>query len=747
MIIMSLKPKRVDFDATWDLLKETIQGVITLGDVPRSIWNDRFTDVYAICVAYPEPLGDRLYQETKKFLDEHVKELFKVVVSKGEENLLSNYHRCWFEYSKGTEYLNKLYSYLNTQHIKKQKLSEADLNYGALGLELQEQMLEIGELGLDLWKKNMIEPLKDVLVNLLLDCIRSDRTGDNPNQAVVHGVVHSLVNVEEYKRKNPVELYEKIFETPFLAATGDHYRLEASKLLQESDCSVYMEKVIQRLDDENLRSRKYLHPSSYAKVTQECEQRMVADHLQFLHGECKLMVQQEKKKDLQNMYTLLKPIHNGLGMLIQEVQDHIKTKGLESITNLKGENIPAQFVENMLQVHKKYSELIQEVFHNDQQFVGALDKACAAVINSRQNAKQPCRSPELLAKYCDSLLKKSAKGISESETDDKLAQSITIFKYIDDKDVFQKFYARMLAKRLIHGQSMSMDAEEGMINRLKQACGYEFTNKLHRMFTDMSVSADLNNKFSSYLKKETVDLGINFGIYVLQAGAWPLGQSNLTPFAIPQELERSVQMFEKFYSSRFSGRKLTWMHNLCSAELKLCYLKKPYIVTMGTFQMAILLLFEVTDSLSYHELQESTLLNSEQFQKHLLSLVETKLLTSSDELEMNADTVLTLNIEYSNKRTKFKITTAIQKETPQEIDQTHSSVDEDRKLYLQAAIVRIMKARKVLRHNTLIQEVIGQSRTRFSPSISMIKKCIEALIDKQYLERTPNSTDEYSYVA
>jgi cullin 2 len=72
-----------------------------------------------------------------------------------------------------------------------------------------------------------------------------------------------------------------------------------------------------------------------------------------------------------------------------------------------------------------------------------------------------------LAKYCDSLLKKSAKGISESEIDEKLAQSITIFKYIDDKDVFQKFYARMLAKRLIHSQSQSMDAEEAMINRLK----------------------------------------------------------------------------------------------------------------------------------------------------------------------------------------------------------------------------------------------------------------------------------------
>ena len=76
----------------------------------------------------------------------------------------------------------------------------------------------------------------------------------------------------------------------------------------------------------------------------------------------------------------------------------------------------------------------------------------------------------------------------------------------------------MLAKRLIHGLSMSMDSEEAMTNKLKQACGYEFTSKLHRMYTDMSVSADLNNKFNNFIKNQdtVIDLGISFQIYVLQ---------------------------------------------------------------------------------------------------------------------------------------------------------------------------------------------------------------------------------------
>lgn len=162
-----------------------------------------------------------------------------------------------------------------------------------------------------------------------------------------------------------------------------------------------------------------------------------------------------------------------------------------------------------------------------------------------------------LARYCDSLLKKSQKGISENEIDDKLSNSITVFKYLDDKDVFQKFYSRNLGKRLIHQvrmgkttyylnvpllhcvclwlarvhifgqikptivlfqQSHSMDLEEGMINRLKQACGYEFTNKFHRMFTDISLAEDLNTKFTNYLKqqKNEVRKGIEFasGYYI-----------------------------------------------------------------------------------------------------------------------------------------------------------------------------------------------------------------------------------------
>jgi cullin 2 len=61
---------------------------------------------------------------------------------------------------------------------------------------------------------------------------------------------------------------------------------------------------------------------------------------------------------------------------------------------------------------------------------------------------------------------------------------------------------------------------ENFSSLFQQACGYEFTNKLHRMFTDMSISSDLNNKFSDFMKKEEHELGVNFSILVLQVGIY-----------------------------------------------------------------------------------------------------------------------------------------------------------------------------------------------------------------------------------
>ena len=84
--------------------------------------------------------------------------------------------------------------------------------------------------------------------------------------------------------------------------------MSASRMLSFLFLTLYMEKVLQRQDEEDLRSRKFLHPSSYSKVRSECEQRMVADHLAAIHNECPAMAQQELKQDLLNALLKVKRI-------------------------------------------------------------------------------------------------------------------------------------------------------------------------------------------------------------------------------------------------------------------------------------------------------------------------------------------------------------------------------------------------------------------------------------------------------
>lgn len=56
-----------------------------------------------------------------------------------------------------------------------------------------------------------------------------------------------------------LQYYEDIFETPFLKATGEFYKREAAKLLQECTISQYLEKVQQKLNEEAVRVRKFVH--------------------------------------------------------------------------------------------------------------------------------------------------------------------------------------------------------------------------------------------------------------------------------------------------------------------------------------------------------------------------------------------------------------------------------------------------------------------------------------------------------
>uniref|UniRef100_H2YFG1 Cullin family profile domain-containing protein n=1 Tax=Ciona savignyi TaxID=51511 RepID=H2YFG1_CIOSA len=722
--------RRINFIETWDKLSDTVEKVITAAPLARPVWNDKFSDIYSLCIAYPEALGENLYSATKSFLSAHVKKLSKDVHHCGED-FLTSYAKNWETYSQGAVYLNLLYHHFNHQYVTKSKQNDADIEYGFI-TDDKEQMLEIKDvsgLAMEAWKEGMLVPLQHRLVNALLKDIAKDREGDlsGKNTKIHQVALYSLVAVEQHKKRNALKVemlcslptlyyYEDTFEKLFLQQTGEYYRAKALELLNDSTCSEYMNKVLSLLTDEEMRNRRFLHISSYKKTTLECQQRVIIDHIKFLQAGCRQMIRHNSTTDLLHMYMLLKSVANGLTHMVSELEAHIKETGLELVKGIKEGNIPLQFVETILEVHKRFHDLIRDTFNSDKLFVSALDRACIAAVNYSE-PKQPCKAPELVCKYCDAILRRCAKGPS-SDADDKLQSSILVFRYIDDKDVFQKFYSRALAKRLVH-TPCAMDMEEMMINRLKGVCGYDFTSKLHCMFTDVRLSTDLMQKYHQSSGKD--------------------GESPQTSINV------NVLQFEEFYNKKFNGRNLSWLHHLSQADVRINFTTKPYLVTMSTFQLAVVILFNDATELSLSEISENTKLKSRDLERNVVALIDANILVKKEqEKKLDEHSVVCVNMKFSNKRTKFRVAfTQTQKEQVVEVQQTHSSVADDRKLYLQAAIVRIMKARKVLHHNSLMEEVINKSRIRFTPSVSAIKRSIEALIEKSYIERSPESPDQY----
>jgi cullin 3 len=99
--------------------------------------------------------------------------------------------------------------------------------------------------------------------------------------------------------------------------------------------------------------------------------------------------------------------------------------------------------------------------------------------------------------------------------------------------------------------------------------------------------------------------------------------------------------------------------------------------------------------------------------------------------------VFTVNDGFTSKLIRVKINTVSAKgESDPERQETRIKVDDDRKHEIEAAIVRIMKARKKMQHNLLVTEVTNQLKSRFLPSPVVIKKRIESLIEREYLARS-----------
>ncbi|KAI0834063.1 Cullin-domain-containing protein [Hypoxylon sp. FL0890] len=756
-------PNREDIDQTWEYLQAGISKIMTnLQDgMDMTTYMGIYTAVHNFCTSQKAVglgssnavgqahrgahlLGEDLYKKLREYLNQHLNGLFEQSKAHTDEALLAFYIREWNRYTVAAKYIHHLFRYLN-RHWVKREMDEGKKN-----------TYDVYTLHLCQWRSEFFTRVNKKVMDAVLMLVEKQRNGETIEHRQIKQVVDSFVSLgldEHDATKSTLDTYRFHFEKPFLAATEEFYRAESKQFVAENSVVEYMKKAETRLAEEEERVRMYLHNDIAIPLKKTCNKALIADHSAMLRDEFQVLLDNDREEDMARMYNLLSRIPDGLDPLRQKFEAHVRNAGLSAVAKVASDAEklePKVYVEALLETHTRYQGLVKRAFADEPEFTRSLDNACREFVNRNEICKAgSSRSPELLAKYTDVLLRKSGTGVEEAELDATLTQIMTVFKYIEDKDVFQKFYSRMLARRLVHSNSSSDDAETSMISKLKEACGFEYTNKLQRMFQDMQISKDLNTGFREHtkglqLEKQPLDSTYS----VLGTSFWPLTPPNTT-FNPPAEIQTDIDRFTLFYKNKHEGRKLTWLWQLCKGELKTGYCKSsktPFTFQVSVYQMAILLMFNSKDVHSYDDIASVTQLSNEVLDGALGILLKAKvLLMKPDGDKPGPGKTFHLNYDFKSKKIRVNLNVGTKTEQKQEEADTNKTIEEDRQLVLQSAIVRIMKARKKMKHNQLVSECINQIKSRFVPKVGDIKKCIEVLLDKEYLERLED--DELGYLA
>ena len=707
-----------------------------------------------------------IYIKLREFIREYCTDLYaKITTIQGEKMLymLSEY---WIKYNKASQIIDLVYSHINQSYTQ----PKTENGTQSTVVTKVKNYVPIYVMCMDIWRTRIFNGQNMYITKSICNIINTERDGNVINTPLISGIIQCFIAIGNTTDKyndytGSLAIYKEYFESYIITATDEYYTIESQKFIESNKFTDYMKYVTLKLVDEETRISRYLHDSSTKSIINTCQQVFITRRISTYLEEFYLLLDNQALDDVNMLYTLVKRNGDGFVQLTEMFEKYVIKHGTAEICKLVDSTpektdakmleavtkAPTLMVDAIMAIYNKFNDIVINTFANDIAFVSAFNRGCRTFINDNliyRTSRASSKISELLSKYTDITLKKGTKDINVEHA---IENAITIFKFTDEKDVFQKFYSKYLAKRLVTNNSVNDEYEANMIGKLKEQCGYEYTCRLQRMFNDIELSKTFTTKFTSSIKLKT-DITIN----ILTNGAWPFQKS--LDITLPKELGDCNDKLVSFYNGVHSGRKLTFLHNLCRGELKTHYtvksskeskekkpIKQQYTFVASAIQMAILLQFNIDDNYQYgmsvDDFERSTGIDPTIIVQVLDNLIKMKILT------MVSDAKYNVNPKYSYKKLKVNIDVQIATEVKKEVDATLIDIEEDRKLEIQASIVRIMKARNVLMHTELMTEVISQMSKRFIPVPAIIKKCIGLLIEKEYMRRVEGERDKYAYIA
>jgi cullin 3 len=642
---------------------------------------------------------------------------------------------------------------------------------------MKERRRPVYELGLHLFRLAVWEHpnVKSRASDLLMQAIGNERSGLlTDDRTALKQVVSMLLELGQADSSN---VYECDFEQPFLGGTQEFYRVESLGFLSRNTATDYVTKATKWLDEEKDRANALGLPmTTEGPLQQMIETELIERHARTLvdmelSGFAALLKDDEKLAEIRQVYDLFVRVPSSVDFLRDALADRIKAEGKTLIADQeRGASDPPAFVRGVLSMRERYDKVVDVGFRGEKKARKRMRESFEDFLNV------DARAASCLSMYVDELLRVGLRGATEDQVTQELNRVIIVFRYLSDKDVFESFYKQHLAKRLLGGRSVSDDAERAMVSQLKAECGYQFTSKLEGMFNDMRISRDMQDSFKSYKRNQEMegsgsDKPVDIEVNVLTNGYWP--SQTVPACTLPVPIQDAIERYSKFYLDKHTGRKLSWQTSAGQAELKASFGTAPnyrrHELCVSTYQMCILLLFNDADTLTLGQIRTKTQIPDSELRRHLISLSTPKhriLKKGSKGRGISSDQdAFTFNVEYTSKLKRVRIPLVKESSVTKAGDAGSAAnasasaaaaaadgsvpvaVEEDRRHLVEAAIVRIMKARKSLGHNELIAEVTRQLSVRFNASPQFVKKRIESLIEREYLERALDDHRVYNYVA